>query len=235
MVDTYDFSKHDAEHYAKYEYSYGIVLINPEHDKVLLVKTPQGFYGFAKGHKNDGEESAEAAAREIKEELGVDIKPEDFLTFWKEEEQIRSLSVKYQHELSKEHLDKHIAKQQDKGERPYWHKPGESTRKIVFYVAELDPDTPLEIDDELAGAEWVTMSEAMEKIKSSGSNHDVILERLMELLKIKQGGCPCQDKIQGSYETPFIAVFVMALIIAIIIILMVYVTRIFYMREACCI
>lgn len=236
MTDTanYDFSQHDAEHYKKYEYSYGIVLLDPEHKKVVLVKTHQGFYGFPKGHKNDGEENAEAAAREVHEELGVKLDPEDFLSFWKESEQIRSFSIKYDTTIPQEWLDKHIAKQVAKGERPHWNRAGDVTRKVVFFVAELDPDVPLRVSDELDSAEWVTLEEALEKMKTSNSNHLEILQRLMQVLpeQSKQGGCPCSAT--GSYEVPYLAVIVMALIIAIMLILIIYVIRTVYV-EACCI
>lgn len=71
MADTYDFSKHEKEHYDEYEYSYGTILINPRCTRVLITKTPTGFYGFVKGHRNDSESPRNAADRETFEELGI--------------------------------------------------------------------------------------------------------------------------------------------------------------------
>lgn len=48
-------------------------------DKVLMVKNPEGMWGFPKGHREDNETPIEAAIRETQEETGIivpdDIKP----------------------------------------------------------------------------------------------------------------------------------------------------------------
>ena len=40
----------------------------------LLIKDFHGNYGFAKGHLEKGESETQAAIREIKEEVGIDIR-----------------------------------------------------------------------------------------------------------------------------------------------------------------
>ena len=56
----------------KNEKSCGAIVISDE-GKVLVVQQKSGFYGFPKGHCNDGESEMETAIREVKEETNVDI------------------------------------------------------------------------------------------------------------------------------------------------------------------
>jgi 8-oxo-dGTP pyrophosphatase MutT (NUDIX family) len=215
MLSTYDFSKHDKEHYEKYEYSYGAIIFDRKHKKVLLMKTPAGFYGFPKGHKNDGETSEEAAAREIKEELGLDIDSSQFFG---------KVSLKYDAEYSEEILNKHIAKKSSIGERPYWNKVGKVVRKLVFYIAELDEDEAnanLDVKkDEVESAEWVTFKDAFKKIKKSGSNHDVVLRQAINIISdVKIGGC---DEIFGIF-TQKTFMMLIAIIAVLMMILFLYV------------
>ena len=55
----------------KHEKSCGAIII--EDNKVLIVKQNIGFYGFPKGHVEDGETEEETAIREVKEEINLDI------------------------------------------------------------------------------------------------------------------------------------------------------------------
>ena len=55
----------------KYEKSCGAIIIKD--NRVLLIKQNIGFYGFPKGHVEDGETEEETAIREVKEETNLDI------------------------------------------------------------------------------------------------------------------------------------------------------------------
>lgn len=50
-------------------------------NQVLLIKQHQRFWGFPKGHIEDGETEVETAIREVKEETNVDIVVEESLRF----------------------------------------------------------------------------------------------------------------------------------------------------------
>ena len=41
--------------------------------KYLIIESEEGFYGFSKGHMENGESEHETAHREIKEETGADV------------------------------------------------------------------------------------------------------------------------------------------------------------------
>ena len=53
----------------------GAILLNPDMDKVILVKgmAKNSSWGFPKGKINDGEKMSTCAAREVEEEIGVNI------------------------------------------------------------------------------------------------------------------------------------------------------------------
>ena len=57
------------------EKSCGAVVFTRENDEIkyLIIKSPEGFCGFPKGHMENNESETETALREIKEETGVDV------------------------------------------------------------------------------------------------------------------------------------------------------------------
>lgn len=63
----------------KYEKSCGTIVIND--NKVLVIQQKQGFWGFPKGHVEQGENEIETAIRETKEETNLDVIIEDKTRF----------------------------------------------------------------------------------------------------------------------------------------------------------
>ena len=63
----------------KCEKTWGAIIFY--NNQVLLVKQQKGFWGFPKGHVEDGETEVETAVREVKEETNVDIVVEENLRF----------------------------------------------------------------------------------------------------------------------------------------------------------
>lgn len=63
----------------KYEKSCGTIVIND--NKVLVIQQKQGFWGFPKGHMEQGENEIETAIRETKEETNLDVIIEDKTRF----------------------------------------------------------------------------------------------------------------------------------------------------------
>ena len=59
----------------KYEKSCGAVVIKYENDslKLLIIKQTDNYWGFPKGHVEDGETEEQTAIREIKEETNIDV------------------------------------------------------------------------------------------------------------------------------------------------------------------
>lgn len=57
----------------KYEISSGAVVFTRRNNEILyvIVQSPEGFYGYPKGHMEEGETEQEAALREIFEETGL--------------------------------------------------------------------------------------------------------------------------------------------------------------------
>ena len=59
----------------KHEKACGTIVIND--NKVLVIQQKQGFWGFPKGHMEQGENEIETAIRETKEETNLDVIIED--------------------------------------------------------------------------------------------------------------------------------------------------------------
>ena len=59
------------------EHTAGFILVNETHDKVLMITTPDGYYGFPKGHREGRDRGSllATAIRETAEETGVKVKP----------------------------------------------------------------------------------------------------------------------------------------------------------------
>ena len=61
------------------EKSCGTIVINDS--KVLVIRQTQGFWGFPKGHIEEGESEIQTAIRETKEETNLDVVIEDETRF----------------------------------------------------------------------------------------------------------------------------------------------------------
>ena len=59
----------------KREKACGCIII--DNDKVLLVQQNEGWWGFPKGHIEEGETEIETAIREVKEETNIDVIPDE--------------------------------------------------------------------------------------------------------------------------------------------------------------
>ena len=59
----------------KKEKACGCIII--DNGKVLLVQQNEGWWGFPKGHVEEGETEIETAIREVKEETNIDIIPDE--------------------------------------------------------------------------------------------------------------------------------------------------------------
>ena len=59
----------------KIEKSCGAVVFTREGGtvKYVIIRSPEGFYGYPKGHMETGESEEQTALREIKEETGLDV------------------------------------------------------------------------------------------------------------------------------------------------------------------
>lgn len=63
----------------KHEKACGTIVIND--NKVLVIQQKQGFWGFPKGHMEQGENEIQTAIRETKEETNLDVIIEDKTRF----------------------------------------------------------------------------------------------------------------------------------------------------------
>jgi ADP-ribose pyrophosphatase YjhB (NUDIX family) len=191
----YDFSKHEASHYDKYEESFGAIVVAKSYDKILLVSSgPDNdkYWGFPKGHRNDGENNVGAAIREVKEETDVTIDMGDFilddkgnpLTFQME------FPWNYGEEVLLYHISKVIEKQKSSpSERPYWNRPGSLKKKVTLYLVpvEMDRFKLKPQQDEVSEVAWFTWEEAFQKMSEKQSNHiEALISAFDELQKMKK-------------------------------------------------
>lgn len=158
------------------EVSVGLVPIDEKnHDMVLLTKSKSGFWGFAKGHPDDGEDEKTGAIRENKEEIGLKVKETDL---WGE------FTLEDNVEIDEKMLRRHLIKMIGKKEQPHVNKVGTSKRLMVFFGVYVSNSQKLKIDDsEVVGVVWRTIEEAKQMMKDSGSNQIKILEDVIEYMK----------------------------------------------------
>lgn len=194
----YDFSKHEASHYDKYDNSYGAIVVAKSYDKVLLVSSGPNndkYWGFPKGHRNDGENDVGAAIREVKEETGVTIDMGDFIL--DEKGNPMTFCIEFPWMYSEDVLLYHISKIKEKqktspSERPYWNRVGPLKRKITFYLVPVEMDRfklkPQE-EDGVNDVNWFTWEEAFEKMSEKHSNHiQPLVDAFNALQKMKKIG-----------------------------------------------
>lgn len=162
----YDFDKHEKRHYEKYEYSYGMIAVSEDFKKVLLVKNRSQIWGFPKGHQNDFETPYQTVAREMQEELGIEIMIDEQNTLGK-------TSFKFPYKYSKFLLNKHCKEQILKKERPYWNKTGYMVKKVILYIIRLDKNIAknIKLSDEIFEYAWLSWDSAEKLLSKNQSYH----------------------------------------------------------------
>ncbi len=150
--------------------SYGVVVITPDHTRVLMTCTADGkYWGFPKGHRdelNPDEPDAHAAARETFEETGIRVDPARLDPF-------RVHTFKKIVHLDQQFIDKNCK------EYPVftrYTRAGDYHRSIKFYIVEMEVD-PRDIKPqagEVSAVRLVTISDALRLV--SGSDQSTILE-----------------------------------------------------------
>lgn len=158
------------------EVSVGLVPIDEKnHDMVLLTKSKSGFWGFSKGHPDDGEDEKTGAIRENKEEIGLKVKEKDL---WGE------FTLEDNMEIDEKMLRRHLIKMIGKKEQPHVNKVGTSKRLMVFFGVYVSNSQKLKVDDsEVIGIKWCTVDEAKQMMTESKSNQIKILEDVIEYMK----------------------------------------------------
>ncbi|MBR3162768.1 MAG: NUDIX domain-containing protein [Clostridia bacterium] len=121
----------------KKEISCGCVIFDKEtHSKVLIVyEKGRNFWGFPKGHIEEGETEVETALREVKEEVGLDVKILDekyryAINYIIEDKQIDKTSVFYIAETLED--DVTITNQEAEIEDSKWVTIDEAFNIITF-------------------------------------------------------------------------------------------------------
>lgn len=136
----------------------------------MLTPTGKNPWGFAKGHVDSGENEKEAAVRENREELGLDI-----------DSSLLSDEITMEDNLmiDEPKLRKHLIKMIERGEEPHINQVGQMKRLIAFFVARLPEKSEPKPDvSEILDARWVSLEEAENMMKESDSNQLQILESL---------------------------------------------------------
>jgi 8-oxo-dGTP pyrophosphatase MutT (NUDIX family) len=189
--NMYDFSKHDSDHYNKYEEGFGAVVVAKSYDKVLLIGVdyPDGIsWQFAKGHRNDGEKPIDAAIREVKEETSVALDAGDFIL----DDSNNPLTFKieypwqYGEDILTYYLSRVIEKQKtNPSERPFWNstKPLKKCIKLYLAPVEMDRFKLVAQEGEVLKVEWVTWEEAHNRMIKCKSEYITALHDAFKTLK----------------------------------------------------
>jgi 8-oxo-dGTP pyrophosphatase MutT (NUDIX family) len=149
--------------------SYGAVVISSSR-KVLLIKQRSfhsSYWGLPKGHKNEGEDAADAAIREVNEECGTSLKRSNLVDgFWTSE------SYQYRGPLHNDAWLKH------KSFPNASRRPSVNYDKTVYYaLAKVDgePETKPQAD-EVDEVGWYPIHEALRMLKHEAQRD--VLRRL---------------------------------------------------------
>ena len=158
------------------EVSVGLVPIDEKnHNMVLLTKSKSGFWGFSKGHPDEGEDEKSGAIRENEEEIGLKVKEKDL---WGE------FTLEDNMEIDEKMLRRHLIKMIGKKEQPHVNKVGTSKRLMVFFGVYVSNSQNLKMDEsEVLGIKWCTIDEAKQMMKDSKSNQLKVLEDVVEYQK----------------------------------------------------
>lgn len=121
----------------KKETSCGCVIFDKKtHSKVLIVyEKNRNFWGFPKGHIEDGETETQTALREVKEEVGIDVKILDenyrYVTnYIIEDKQIDKTSIFYIAETLDENYD--TVNQEAEIEESKWVSIEDALKLLTF-------------------------------------------------------------------------------------------------------
>jgi hypothetical protein len=174
-----------AEHYTDVEHSYGLVILD-QTGRVLLFLNKNGkHWGFAKGHRNNGESGIQAAFREVEEETGI---TEELLTARGNSYSVSGppeAKLDYVANVTQAQFNTHLRNQALIGDRPYWYKPGYTVRRIEFWsICVGNPSAisrAIRFDPEVfSQAVWVGPDTARALMASTASFHLDILEQILK-------------------------------------------------------
>ena len=124
----------------KYEKSCGAIIIKD--NRVLLIKQNIGFYGFPKGHVEDGETEEETAIREVKEETNLDI----------------TINNKYRYEIE-------YMVNEDTSKKVVFFLASPNTTNIICDDKEIAEATWLAIDDAINKLSYDDLKDILKKVK----------------------------------------------------------------------
>ncbi len=130
----------------KKETSCGCVIFDKKtHSKVLIVyEKNRNFWGFPKGHIEEGETEQQTALREVKEEVGIDVKILDDQCRYKTNDIIKD-------------------KQIDKTSIFYIGEPLEENEKVVNQEAEIEDSKWVPVEEAVDIITFDDMKEILKK------------------------------------------------------------------------
>ena len=124
----------------------GIILINQNLDKILLIKSLNGFWGFPKGHREKEDKSTLAnAIREVKEEIGIKVKKDQIIP------------------NKKDIVNQYFFRRHSKNLKE--RKNGWIKKEIVLFTAIIDDKKAIKKQDiEIAKYKWMNFDKAVKVI-----------------------------------------------------------------------
>ena len=148
----------------------GIILLNEKNNKVLLIKSKGGHWGFPKGHREKEDNNVyDNAIREVREEVGIKLNKSDIIPKFKE--------TMYQYFFRRN------------SKKPLERKNGWIKKEIIFFAAIIDEKTKIKIQkSELLSYKWMTYKVAenaliKDEIKKYGKVGSIVKKYLKILNK----------------------------------------------------
>jgi tRNA nucleotidyltransferase (CCA-adding enzyme) len=151
----------------------GIILLNENNNKVLLIKSNEGHWGYPKGHREKEDNNVyDNAIREVREEVGIKLNNSDLIQSFKE--------TMYQYFFRRN------------SKKPLERKNGWIKKEIVFFAAMINEKTKIKIQkSELLSYKWMTYKAAenaliKEDIKKHGKVGSIVKKYLIILNEAKK-------------------------------------------------
>ena len=124
----------------------GMILVNKKLNKILLVKSTGGFWGFPKGHREKEDKTVlDNAIREVQEEIGIKVKHDEIVKNYK--------NVIYQYFFRRN------------SKKPKERKNGWIKKEVVLFTAIIDDTKKIKKQhEEISDIKWMSFSAARNNI-----------------------------------------------------------------------
>ena len=151
----------------------GMILINKKLDKILLIRSKGGFWGFPKGHREkEDKNSLDNAIREVKEETNIKVKKDQIIS--------KKKYIIYQYFFRRN------------SKKPKERKNGWIKKEVILYPALIDEKIKIKKQNtEISEFRWMKFDTAIkiiskDEIKKFGKLGSIVKKYIKIIQNIKK-------------------------------------------------